>query len=98
MVQLHELEEFRLLAYEIAKLYKEEVKRWHDRNILPRKFEEGQNVLLFNSRLRLFLGKLKSKWSSPFQVIVVFPHGTIELIEAQSSRKFKVNGQRLKHY
>ena len=98
MLQLHELEEFQLLAYESAKLYKEKVKRWYDRNILLRKFEEGQNALLFNSRLRFFPGKLKSKWSRPFQVTAVFPHGAVELIEPQSGRKFKVNGQRLKHY
>ena len=98
MLQLHELEEFRLFAYESAKLYKEKVKRWHDKNILPRKFEEGQQVLLFNSRLKLFPGKLKSRWSGPFQVIAVFPHGAVELSEPQSGRRFKVNGQRLKHY
>ena len=48
--------------------------------------------------MRLFLRKLKSRWSGPFQVTAVFPHGAVELIEAQSGRKFKVNGQRLKHY
>ena len=59
--QLHELEEFRIHAYENAKLYKEKTKRWHERHILTRIFTPGEKVLLFNSRLRLFPGKLKSK-------------------------------------
>ncbi|XP_062104140.1 uncharacterized protein LOC133815300 [Humulus lupulus] len=61
MLQLNELEEMRLFSYENAKLYKEKTKRWHDKHIQPRVFEEGQRVLLFNSRLKLFPGKIKSR-------------------------------------
>lgn len=93
LVQLNELEGFCLLAYENAKLNKEKTKRWHDSKILPWKFEEGQSVLLFNSRLKLFPGKLKSRWSGPFKVAAVFPHGEVELIEENSRRKSKVNGE-----
>ena len=98
MLQLNELEEFHLQAYENAKLYKEKTKKWHDSKILPRSFEAGQQVLLFNSRLKLFPGKLKSRWSGPFKISEVFPRAAVELIEENSGRKFKVNGQRLKHY
>ncbi|XP_017970395.1 PREDICTED: uncharacterized protein LOC108660654 [Theobroma cacao] len=97
LLQLNELDEFRLQAYENAKLYKEKTKQWHDKKILARSFEPGQAVLLFNSRLKLFLRKLKSRWSGPFIVNEVFPHGAIE-VRGTNSRKFKVNGQRLKHY
>lgn len=79
LMQLNEFDEFRLHAYENAKLYKEKTKRWHDKNIYNREFEPGQLVLLFNSRLRLFPGKLKSRWSGPFEVVRVTPHGAIEL-------------------
>ena len=58
----------------------------------------GQQVLLFNSRLRLFPGKLKSRWSGPFVVKTVFPHGAVEIFESDPNQAFKVNGQRLKHY
>ncbi|XP_061349967.1 uncharacterized protein LOC133295186 [Gastrolobium bilobum] len=61
LLQLDELDEFRLSAYESASLYKEKTKKWHDKKILPRDFKVGNQVLLFNSRLRLFLGKLKSR-------------------------------------
>ncbi|XP_061344040.1 uncharacterized protein LOC133290013 [Gastrolobium bilobum] len=68
LLQLHELDEFRLAAYENARIYKEKTKRWHDKKIAPKEFEPGQQVLLYNSRLRLFPGKLKSRWSGPFVV------------------------------
>nr|XP_009794711.1 PREDICTED: uncharacterized protein LOC104241466 [Nicotiana sylvestris] len=78
LLQLNELDEFRLHAYENAKLYKEKTNRWHDKNIQHREFEPGQEVLLFNSRLKLFPGKLKSRWSGPFVVVSVKPHGAVE--------------------
>ena len=59
LLQLNELEEFRSEAYENARLYKEKTKRLHDNLILMREFHPGQQVLLYNSRLQLFPGKLK---------------------------------------
>ncbi|MCQ7416424.1 transposase family protein [Salmonella enterica] len=97
-LQLVELEEFRQTSYENAKMYKEKTKIWHDRKILPKQFEKGQKVLLFNSRLKLFPGKLKSRWSGPFTVLEVFPYGAIMLKDEKDGREFKVNGQRIKHY
>ena len=58
-------------------------------------------MLLFNSRLRLFPGKLKSKWSGPFVIKDVKPHGVVELIDPTSTEpemSWIVNGQRLKAY
>ncbi|XP_073031262.1 uncharacterized protein [Primulina eburnea] len=97
LLQLNEMEEFRNDAYENAKIYKEKTKRWHDKQILRRLFEPGQQVLLFNSQLRLFRGKLKSRWSGPFTVETVYPHGAIEL-KCKNGETFKVNGQRVKHH
>lgn len=65
--QFHELEEFRLHAYENAKLNKQKTEWWNDKNIVSRTFKHGLQVLLFNSRLKLFPGKLRSKWSGPFE-------------------------------
>ncbi|XP_015965569.1 uncharacterized protein LOC107489328 [Arachis duranensis] len=61
ILQLQELEEFRVQAYENAKIYKEKAKKWHDQKIARREFIEGQKVLLYNSRLKFFPGKLKSR-------------------------------------
>ncbi|GJX38017.1 reverse transcriptase domain-containing protein [Tanacetum coccineum] len=96
-VQLNKLNELRDQAYENSLIYKEKTKRIHDAKIKNRVFNVGDQVLLFNSRLKIFSGKLKSRWSGPFTVTQVFPYGTVEL--SQNSRpNFKVNGHRLKHY
>ena len=98
LLQLDQLDEFRLNAYESARIYKEKTKRWHDKHLKDKNFEPGQLVLLYNSRLHLFPGKLKSRWSRPFIVVEVYPHGAVEIRAINSSERFKVNGQRLKHY
>ena len=59
--QLQELEEIRNDAYESSRIYKEKTKAFHDKQILRKNFEVGQKVLLFHSRLKLFLGKLRSR-------------------------------------
>ena len=97
LLQLNELEELRFLAYENAKLFKERTKKWYDAHIQKKIFHVGDCVLLFNSRLRLFPGKLKSRWSGPFKVIQVFNHGALEL-KNNRGETFKVNGQRCKIY
>ena len=57
----------------------------------------GDKVLLFNTRLKLFSGKLKSRWTGPYEIIKVFPFGVVEVTHPDKGR-FKVNGQRLKLY
>ncbi|XP_059289224.1 uncharacterized protein LOC132042709 [Lycium ferocissimum] len=98
LFQLNEIDEFRYLAYESAALYKESMKQYHDKKILKREFYQGDPVLLFNSRLKLLPGKLKSRWSGPFEMVSVSPHGAIELKSEDRTRTFKVNGQRVKHH
>ncbi|XP_009619041.1 uncharacterized protein [Nicotiana tomentosiformis] len=98
LLKLNELDEFRLNASENAKLYKEKTKRWHDKHIKYHHFELGQLVLLFNSRLKLCPGKLKSGWSGPFEIVRVIPYGAIELKAPDSERTFLVNGKRVKRY
>ncbi|GJY68398.1 hypothetical protein Tco_0471380 [Tanacetum coccineum] len=96
-VQLNELNELRDHAYENSLIYKEKTKRIHDSKIKNRVFNVGDRVLLFNSRLKIFSGKLKSRWSGPFTITQVFPYGTVELSQANGPN-FKVNGHRIKHY
>ncbi|GJR17725.1 reverse transcriptase domain-containing protein [Tanacetum coccineum] len=96
-VQLNELNELRDEAYENSLIYKEKTKRIHDSKIKNRVFNVGDRVLLFNSRLKIFSGKLKTRWSGPFTVTQVFPYGTVELSQANGPN-FKVNGHRVKHY
>ncbi|GJZ29253.1 reverse transcriptase domain-containing protein [Tanacetum coccineum] len=96
-LQLNELNELRDQAYENSLIYKEKTKKLHDSKIKNRIFNVGDQVLLFNSRLKIFSGKLKSRWSGPFTIIEVFPYGTAKLSHPDGSN-FKVNCHRLKHY
>ncbi|KAL7590374.1 hypothetical protein Lser_V15G40865 [Lactuca serriola] len=98
LMQMNALEELRNDAYTSSLIYKEKIKSWHDMRIKGNKeFHEGQKVLLFNSRLKLFPGKVKSRWDGPFLVKKVFPHGAIELL-SKDGTPFKVNGHRVKRY
>ncbi|CAN6579364.1 unnamed protein product [Malus baccata var. baccata] len=97
-LQLNELEEVRNEAYENSRIYKEKTKAFHDRMIRSKTFSIGQKMLLFNSRLRLFPGKLLSKWIGPFIVTNVFPHGAVQIQSLKTQQEFKVNGHRFKPY
>ncbi|XP_016438411.1 uncharacterized protein LOC107764372 [Nicotiana tabacum] len=59
LLQMNELEEFRLDVNENARIIKEKTKRWLDRLIKPKEFHEVNKVLLYNSRVRLFPEKFK---------------------------------------
>ena len=97
LLHLNELEELRNESYDSSRIYKDKTKKWHDQRILRREFKARDQVLLFNSRLRLFPGKLKSKWSGPFTVVSSTQFGAVTL-RNNNHEEFKVNGQRLKNY
>ncbi|CAL8135446.1 unnamed protein product [Prunus armeniaca] len=97
-LQLNELAEIRNDAYENSKIYKDRMKVFHDKHILRKTFEPSQKVLLYNSRLHLFPGKLRSRWTGPFVVKRVFPFGAVEIENPINGDVFKVNGQRLKPF
>nr|GFB13104.1 reverse transcriptase domain-containing protein [Tanacetum cinerariifolium] len=77
---LNELNELRDQAYENSLIYKERTKKLHDDKIKNRIFNVGDQVLLFNSRLKIFSGKLKSCWSGQFTISEIYPYGTAKLI------------------
>jgi hypothetical protein len=95
---LSSLDELRNEAYENARLFKENVKQWHDRRILKREFHVGEKVLFYRSRLRFFAGKLHSKWEGPFIIEEVYHSGAIKIASLKDNTTQVVNGQRLKHY
>ncbi|XP_025652661.1 uncharacterized protein [Arachis hypogaea] len=97
-LQLEELKCLRLEAYENARIYKEQTKAFHDHHIRKKDFKEGDDVLLYNSRLRFMPRKLRSRWHGPFRVKEVKPYGVVELFHPQSGTTFKVNGHWVKKY
>ena len=61
-------------------------------------FEVGKLVLVFNSKLKLFPGKLRSRWIGPFELVEVLNHGAVTLKNLKDGSTFKVNGHRVKPY
>ncbi|XP_022003439.1 uncharacterized protein LOC110900889 [Helianthus annuus] len=97
-LQIHELEELRNHAYESSSRYTERVKRFHDKILRDHKdLRIGDLLLLYNSKLRLFPGKLKSRWMGPYKVKEIFSYGVVT-IEDPNGASFKVNGHHLKLY
>jgi hypothetical protein len=97
-LQLQELEEIRNDAYENARIYKEKTKNLHDRMLTRKEFNVGDKVLLYHSRLKLFPGKLGSRWIGPFVVSNVFLYGAVEITSLDTNKVLKVNGHRLKPF
>nr|GEV07128.1 hypothetical protein [Tanacetum cinerariifolium] len=88
----------RLEAYESSISYTERTKRRHNKQIkTPTKYEKADKVLLFNSRMRLFPGKLKSRWYGPFEVSKDTENVAIKLYY-NDGNEFIVNKQRVKPY
>nr|GEZ33230.1 reverse transcriptase domain-containing protein [Tanacetum cinerariifolium] len=73
-LQLNELNELHDQSYKNYLIYKKKTKKLHDSKIKNCIFNVGDRVLLFNSRLKIFLGKLKTCWSGPFTITKVFPY------------------------
>nr|GFA11219.1 reverse transcriptase domain-containing protein [Tanacetum cinerariifolium] len=96
-LQLNELSELRDQPYENSLIYKEQTKKLQDAKIKNRIFNVGDQVFLFNSRLKIFSGKLKSRWSGPFTIYEIYPYRTAKLVHPDGCN-FKVNCHRLKHY
>ena len=98
LLQLNELDEMWRESYESSRIYKERLKLFHDKPIARKTFEPNQKVLLYSSRLHLFPGKLRSRWTGPFIVKVVYLYGAVEIENPDTGKSFKVNGQRLKPF
>ncbi|KAD7478568.1 hypothetical protein E3N88_01704 [Mikania micrantha] len=97
-LNLCELEELRDEAYECAAAYKAKTKAVHDAKLRLSKFDVGQKVWLYNSRLKLFPGKLKSRWTGPYSIIRVGNFGDVEVEDFDDHIRQVVNGHRLKPY
>jgi hypothetical protein len=97
-IQISELEEMRLKAYENASIYNERIIRWYDKRLKKKEFKEGDKVLLYNSRFKTFgKGTLESKWDGPYVVHSVLSNGAVTIMDVKGDQ-FVVNGQRLKVY
>ncbi|XP_076953961.1 uncharacterized protein LOC143628200 [Bidens hawaiensis] len=92
--QIHELEKLRDAVYSRSLNIKEKTKILQRKLKGGKEFKNGDKVWLFNSRLKLFVGKLRSKWTGPYVVKEVFPYGVVELENPENGINWKVNGHR----
>ncbi|XP_028803732.1 uncharacterized protein LOC114758816 [Neltuma alba] len=97
-LQLQELEEIRLEAYENSRLYKEKTKLVHDQGILRKNFQEGNRVLLYKARFTFKQGKFNTRWDRPHTITKVHNFGMAELLHEETGARLKVNGHLLKLY
>ena len=68
LLNINELEELRNDAYFNSKIAKDKLEKWHDQLIARKNFKKGDQVLLYDSKLHLFPGKLKSRWTGPYTI------------------------------
>ena len=66
--------------------------------ITGKDFNKGDQVLLYDSKIHLFPGKLKLRWTGAFIVQQAHPSGSVDLLNPNDNRVIKVNGQRVKPY
>ena len=78
-LDINELEELRNEAYLNSKIAKDRLKKGHDHLIARKNFKQGDQVLLYDSKLHLFPGKLKLRWTGPFVIHQVYPNGVVDL-------------------
>ncbi|KAJ9557741.1 hypothetical protein OSB04_012355 [Centaurea solstitialis] len=90
LINQHELEELRSLAYKNSRIYKEQCKKWHDAQLKKIKvFKKGDKVLLYNSRFKFSPGKLRSRWVGSYIVLKAHPSRYVDLITEKG--QFRVN-------
>ncbi|RVW25890.1 Retrovirus-related Pol polyprotein from transposon opus [Vitis vinifera] len=97
-LDLNEMEELRNDAYINSKVAKQRMKKWHDQLISNKELQNGQRVLLYDSRLHIFPGKLKSRRIGPFIIHQVHLNEVVELLNSNGIDTFRVNGHRLKPF
>ena len=98
LLQLQELQELRNESYQNAEIFKAKNKAFHDKHIKRKIFHVHDKVWLYNSHLKLFPGKLHSRWDGPYEVLEAFDNGSVLILATKTKNSFKVNGHRLKPY
>ena len=87
LLDINELEELRNDAYLNSKIEKDRLKKWHDQLIARKNIKQGDQVLLYDSKLHLFSGKLKSRWIGPFIIHQVYLNGSVYLFNSKDKKR-----------
>ena len=99
VLQTNELDEIRQDAFQRTMLIQNQRKTWHDKFIKQKQFNTGDWALLFDSRFKNFKGKLTTHWMGPYEVVIDFDNGSVEIKTIESSQiSFVLNGHKLRIY
>ena len=98
LLQLQELQELQNESYQNTEIYKAKNKVFHEKHINRKTFHVHDKVWLYNSHLKLFPGKLRSRWDGTYEILEVFDNGLLLILYHKTKNSFKVNGHRLKPY
>ena len=85
LLDINKLEELRNDAYFNSKIAKDKLKRWHDQIIARKHFKQGDQVLLYDSMLHFFMGKIKSRWTCPFTIQEVYLNRSVDLFNPKTT-------------
>jgi len=89
---------YEIILMRMKGFIKENTKSLYDWMITRNEFHVGDKVLFYHSRLKLFLGKLRSRWIGPFFISNVYPYGAVEITSLETNKVFKINGHQLKTF
>lgn len=94
MEQLNELDEIRQDSIQRTKLIQQQRYRWHDKYIKERKFQPGDQALLFDSKFKYFQGKFQTHQLWPYEIEMVFDNGAIRIrtIDQEKMDHFSCDG------
>ena len=98
LLQIEELQELRNESYQNVETYKAKNKAFHNKNINRKTFHVHEKIWLYNSRLKLFPRKLRSRWDGPYEILEVYNNGSVLILDPKTKTFFKVNGHWLKPY
>ena len=98
LLQLQELQELQNESYQNVEIYKAKNKAFHDKHINRKTCHVHDKVWVYNYHLKLFPGKLRSRWDGPYEVLEVFDNGSVLILDPKTKNSFKVNRHRLKPY
>jgi len=88
-----------LLSLQRIAIIQQQRAKWHDNLSKKKTFQKGDWALLYDSRFQDFLGKLQTRWLSPYEIQEVHNNGTLSLTTIDgSNHSFKVNGHRVHLY
>ena len=86
LLQIQELQKLRNESYQNVEIYKAKNKAFHDKHINRKTFHVHDKVWLYNSCLKLFPGKFRSRWDGPYEILEVYNNGSVLILDPNTKK------------